>query len=362
MPSTQSGLRPRDWSWRAWLTLAMFAVLLSIVCWRLWRVYQMREARTALEGIGWTIVYREVASTPTFLQQLLARVDSSGRVTSLLAPSEQYVDTVAIMEMEGGDVERDLRLLTQQPRLRSLSLQRSELDDADVALLASLTTLQHLSIASDELDDERLNALAALTRLEELTIISQRVTDDGLAVLSSLPNLQQLDVQGTRVSGTGLRHAAAPSRITRLQLGQFTSDEGLAAVGQLSHLREFTVSSRLITDQGLESLRGLQRLEFLVVADHPHVSDAGLAALAELHGLTTCAVHSQLITFAGATRLQQLPSLADLELSGGRLDDAGLADFTPPASLEVLRLYHTSVSEPALDAFAEQHPEPKLWR
>lgn len=351
------------WSWRAWLTIGVFAMLLAVVGWRLWRVHQQRSARAALDATGWTVVYGDPApAQATFLQQLFSRVDATGSWTGWLVSLEPEPVSITVVDLDDVHVERDLRLLTRLSQLETFSLHRSEISERDVGLIASLSGLRDLTLAGDQLDDHRLSMLAPLSRLERLTLISQRVSDEGIAVVADFPALKHLDIQGTRVTGAGLRHLSPQSRLLSLQLGPAADDDGLAAVGRLAHLQELTIASRRITDEGVEALSSLQQLQQLVVADHPALTDAGLVAIARLPALRSLTVHSHLVTFDGVSRLQQLTELADLELRGVKLDDHGLERFTPPPSLSTLRLYHTSVSDGALDTFEASHPDIELWR
>lgn len=341
--------------------LALFAVIVVV---RVVGVYRQRAAREAIASTGWTVIYGDpqAAAQSTFLQRLLSRVDSGGRLSGFLSAVEPEVISVTISERVGGADEQDLTLLQRLPRLESLAIFRSELTDEDLLVVGGLNALRELSIASDQLNDERLVHLARLTQLKSVWIDSERVTDQGLTVLSNMRDLESLDVQSTRVSGIGLDALPRPTNLRLLRLGAAADDDGLVAAARLEQLQELSVVSRRVTDRGVAALRSLGRLEQLAIAGHPNVTDAGLAELAHLRSLQACAVESHRVTFEGASQLQTLPILADLELRGGALNDDGLSRFTPPASLQMLRLYHTSTSEDALDAFEAAHPGIRLWR
>lgn len=360
--SAITSLRCGAWPRRlVYLFLMLFA---AAVAFRVFGVYRQRAAHSALEKTGWTVVYSDpgAAATPSFVQQLIARVDSTGRISGFFGAPEPEPVSISIIELEEGLGQQDLDLLTRLPALESLSVHRRRLSDDDLALIASLTTLKELSLTAENLDDAGIVRLAALTGLERLALAGERVTDDGIAPLAALPRLAELDVQSTRVSGTGLQDFSGTGTLRRLSMGPYTVDEGLIAVGTLRGLQELTIAGRAITDDGVAALSGLGELQVLVIADYPQITDAGLASIARLISLKTCALESHRITFHGASQFGALPALTDLELSGVQLNDAGLARFTPPASLQVLRLDHTSVTEAAFDAFERAHPNLKLWR
>ncbi len=341
--------------------LALFAVVVVI---RVVGVYRQRAAREAIANTGWWVEYRArpTGASSSFLQQLMSRVNPSGRFSGYLWSAEEEIFAVSIVELEGETIETDLSLLAQMSSLESLTLHREDLSAADIRLIASLTSLRELHLVSDTLDDEGLAQLETLTQLERLTIDSNRVTDIGLGALARMPDLRDLDVQATRVSGTGLRSLPQSSELQRVALGEFADDDGLAAVGEITRLQSLIVGSRAISDRGMQSLAGLHQLEELTIVRHPNITDAGLAAIAQLPALKVCAIHSHRMTFDGASRFADSPAIVDLELRGGSLNDDGLAQFTAPASLQMLRLYHTSVSDEALDAFEAAHPEIRLWR
>ncbi|HYO71394.1 MAG TPA: hypothetical protein VEU33_35475, partial [Archangium sp.] len=91
-----------------------------------------------------------------------------------------------------------LSALERLPRLTSLDLGGTRLDDASAPLLAKLGQLSWLSLASTRITDAGLAHLPHSLRTLYLT--RDTVTDAGMTVLLQLPRLRELDLRGTGVS------------------------------------------------------------------------------------------------------------------------------------------------------------------
>jgi hypothetical protein len=85
-------------------------------------------------------------------------------------------------------------------RLRTLSLERTRLQGADMAHLRAMASLQTLSLAFTRIGDDGMAHLAVLHQLVDLDLRKTAVTDRGVMKLSGLTEVC-LWLQGSKVSG-----------------------------------------------------------------------------------------------------------------------------------------------------------------
>lgn len=165
-----------------------------------------------------------------------------------------------------------------------------------------------LNLYWTEFKDEDLPKLFIFTELETL-LLPSLTSDEGLAHLRGLTQLKIL---------------FPPNGIT---------DVGLMQIRHLKNLRELHMyGSTKITDNGLESLRGLSHLEYV--------------------GLQ----HTEL-TGAGVAHLQTLPNLHWLSLAYTKISDAELRNFEGMHQLRGLSLFGAKISEKGVSRLQQQLPD-----
>jgi hypothetical protein len=77
------------------------------------------------------------------------------------------------------------------------------------------------------------------------------------------------------------------------------------AIGKMSHLRELWLNSTSLSDNGVKSLSGLEKLEVLDLGD-TNVSDASVAIVGKMQTLRKLNVSETRMTEKGVQQLRQL--------------------------------------------------------
>jgi Leucine-rich repeat (LRR) protein len=274
--------------------------------------------------------------------------------------------------------------------LEELDLSGTAIDDAAIPHLAPLAHLRRLDLAGANITDAALETIARLPALEELNLYRTKVTNTGLARLRSLASLRDLDVRYSRATAAGvaalarpglaiafsaspsLRAPAPPPRQdgqstdnllswirslggelsaeqTRLSLrGTAINDATAAALAPLgSALRHLDLSATEIGDAGLAVLAHFPRLESLNLGNTA-VSSSGLAKLPR--SLQKLVLDN---TYCEGAGLPPLPALAELDLLGAPVSDAGLQAIVHAApNLRRLHLAETDITSEGLAALA----------
>jgi hypothetical protein len=211
------------------------------------------------------------------------------RLKSLSLPS--YVGThrgwmrfsvAGIRQLKGLKELESLHLVGQEvpadalafPKLTSLSLGHSNVDDDVAARIGELRELRHLELTYCDIGDAGLKHLAALPELRRLDISSSTITDAGISHFRPHNRLEHVTVRATGFTDKALDHLAQIESLTRLDL--YGSGRPGVAPG-----RNFSIA-------GLQQLKRLPRLEtlWLTNVDVPGGGYVGLKELKHLRELT----------------------------------------------------------------------------
>lgn len=135
------------------------------------------------------------------------------------------------------------------------------------------------------------------------------------------------------------------------------SDDDTVILDAFSDLEVLELGTPELTNVGLERVcRGRRDHLVSLVLDVTSVTDAGIEKLGVLPRLRSLSIRSSDIGDRSMHLLSQYPSLEKLTLSCP-ITDLSLPAFATMPSLRELHLFDTEITEPAIDVFADQHPE-----
>ena len=100
----------------------------------------------------------------------------------------------------------------------------------------------------------------------------------------------------------------------------------MAHLTDLPNLKSLSLDDTKITDAGLLRLRGLMKLERLVLAN-TQVSDAGMAHLTDLPNLKSLSLDETNISDASITSFEKMPALRLLIVYETQITDEGAAEL-----------------------------------
>ncbi len=213
--------------------------------------------------------------------------------------------------------------------------------DAGLASLKSLTKLEELNLSfSRKLNDSSLKAIAEIKSLRVLTLPeNSEFTGDGFAALSSL-NLRELTTPYGKRDETGVKHLGHMSNLESLKVraGKLSTDD-CKALAKLTNLQKLYLESNCdVTDEGLESLKGLTKLRELWLTGFGKPVGAGFVHLAELKQLERLSLLMSSYTDEHVMHLKGLTSLKHITLSSNKMTDEGLAALAGMKQLESVSL------------------------
>jgi hypothetical protein len=229
---------------------------------------------------------------------------------------------VYIISLEKSNVvDADLAQLSGLPGLQTLWLGNSQVTDTGLASLSHLKSLGGLSLDGTRITDKGLVQLSHLKRLESLGIDATAVSDAGLLHLPA--SLKSLGLVHTMVGDAGLIHLPADLQVLGLRNTKVT-DAGMPAISRLSRLENLNLGNDAISDAGLKHLEGLRELKILAL-NNTQVTDAGLVSISRLTNLEYLYFDNQAISDAGLAQLEGLPNLKVLVVTKTQVTAAGAA-------------------------------------
>lgn len=139
-----------------------------------------------------------------------------------------------------------------------------------------------------------------------------KLTDDA----KSFPKLV-LSLKGTQVTGDGLKHLAALTNLTDLDLTGLTlTDDSIANLSGLAALVQLKLTSTGISDAALEHFGGLQSLERLFLDNNKGIVGSGLVHVVKLSKLRDLRLNHTSVNDEGILHLEGLTTLEKLWLKG----------------------------------------------
>ena len=191
-----------------------------------------------------------IAKAPALEQLFLGNTQIDGALDALTALRE-----LRVLDLENLPVTDDaLALLAATPKLEELNVDGTHIHGAAlVTRLRGLPHLRSLGLERIDIDDGDLPGLAAAApRLDTLTLADDPLTDAGLAALASLP-LQQLSIESTAATDASCAGLArltavnvAHTRVTARCLTALSSSaRELYAAGISVHDLELAADSKL---------------------------------------------------------------------------------------------------------------------
>lgn len=172
------------------------------------------------------------------------------------------------------------------------------------------------------------------------------VTNAMLAPLRGTDSLRILKLSSTKITDEGLQVLDALPKLEQLSLSHQTTNKGLKRLQSLKRLRALELHRAKVTDSGLTALEGLPQLEMLDLSNS-NVTDAGIKTLIRVKSLKYLDLSGTAVTDRGIALLKELPSLQTLYLNM-KITDRGLMEIAQLKKLETLDISGAAITAAGL--------------
>jgi len=258
-----------------------------------------------------------------------------------------------------------MKCLEHLPRVRSLNLAHTNINDDALEVLSHMPNLEVLNISETAIDDAGLSKLHLLHSLRELTARGCHVTDKGISALASLPYLTVLDAENCwlevdrLVLPRELQILTIGSQKTYIKWGE-TARNNLA---NLAHLRKLYVNGELVPEPVVEAICHSPELWYVSFKESILRDCSGFASSNSIRvldfesakitpdllgklpqNLQSIVLKNTGLRDADLVELDKLVGLRWLDLSYNSLTDECIRHFLTAKKLEHLNLSATNIS------------------
>jgi len=173
---------------------------------------------------------------------------------------------------------------------------------------------------------------------------------EGRITINGLCGLQKLKGR--------LSYSTDVQRVARFNMSDEGNDKCLACLDQMTGLECLVIIRTETSDATLGRLSTLPRLQYLTLAENPHMSDQGISHVGKLRLLKYLVLRLPQISDVGCRCLASLHNLESLEIDASGLSDIGLNALAELGSLRYLDLHHSdALPEPAVRRLQDALPE-----
>ncbi len=188
--------------------------------------------------------------------QPVAKEQASSEAASEPAPAAaEAVDeppTISVLILRNPD---ELADVPRTERIGRLILSGDDISNRSLRGLEGLS-VSELSIEAIRVSNVGLQYVKSVKGIRRLRLWSPAFDDEALKYVAELPDLQILDVEGTAMEGAGLEELKGLLKLDTLVLGPLTSDSQMASLQHLSSLATARFARLPKTDAGVSRAPG----------------------------------------------------------------------------------------------------------
>lgn len=255
----------------------------------------------------------------------------------LLDQSEKHVETVKDMKMGYSET-------TWNPATREceISLER----EVNANPNRTEATFEQLNLS-----EKGIKQIARLRKLEVVNFTGSTFKDSWLKHLEKLP-LKHLNLTATDITNNGLESVARMKKLQELILEELPSmnDESIRILKPLQKLKKLHLKGAKITARGIKELAAFPLLSDLHISD-VDANDDFLSSLSDLEGLKELTLKQSTLSLAGCSKLAKMKTLSKLFLDGCNIDDSHAAALSQIPNVFQIALSSNPLSDKGLAEF-----------
>ena len=234
----------------------------------------------------------------------------------------------------------DMKLIGRLADLESIQFEGSAFADPQIAELGNLKKLKSVTINNANIEDASLEILATLPELTSLDIRRDlKLTNASLAILQKMSKLTELYAHYNSFTNSGM---AKISKIPTLKVVDVrgcadVSDNGAKYLARLPELEEVYFRF-MITNAGVENLTAAPKLRFVEFQDCNDLNEGSVASFQKMPALRELRIfRCKGFNDAALAGIAALP-LERLELRDLNISNAGIAALKANSGLKSIEL------------------------
>jgi hypothetical protein len=237
-----------------------------------------------------------------------------------------------------------------------LHLRKTAVTGEGLRRLASVGRLSMLELSGNNVGEAMLEVLPELPLQGQLALESDLLTDDDLLYVAQCKKLTSVSLHGTRLTNDGLEVLAGLPKLEGISLGANFSFVAFPILARFENLRDLEVTWQ--ATPLLADLAKIPKLRRLTLSGKENDDETALTIADSFKFLEQAYLRGTSITNEGVAHLSQINSLKVLTLDRAPIDDRAADSFRKMRQLEWLSLDECQVGDATLAAISEC---PNLW-
>jgi hypothetical protein len=236
-----------------------------------------------------------------------------------------------------------------------LHLRHTSITSAGLQRLTSVGTIERLELTGSNVDGALLKCLPKLP-LQGLAVDSDVLTDDGLRPLAECRNLASISVNGRQLTNDSLEYLVRLPKLEGVSLGKNFTAQSFDILAPLKNLKE--VEAAWQATPRLSDFTNFPNLRRLTVTGIDQDDETALTIADTFKSLEQAYLRETSITNAGVDHLSRLEMLKVLTLDGARIDDEVADSIRKMKRLQWLSVERCAVGDTTLVAISQC---PNVW-
>ena len=239
--------------------------------------------------------------------------------------------------------------------VKQINLWPKDVAAEELDLLTRLPHLRLLNLHDTDTTDADLRYIVRISSLEQLILAGTRITDNGLPHLAALENLQRVSLTPSAVTSAGV-HRLSQARpdlqivVNPLELcglGHLRKYGAHGALDDKFRLIALDLNGTSVTNDDLRPVASCRLLRMINLSG-TRIDDAGLDHLRSLDSVRELWLTGTAVTDDGLEKLAGMVQLRAVSLSRTRVTDVGMAHLKALPELEIVHLGETDVGDGGL--------------
>ncbi len=235
--------------------------------------------------------------------------------------------------------------LNKLKKLDDLNCSFSDTGDEDLSWIYLLPALKEVVLSNcPNITDKAVEHIAKCQHIEAIVLSATKVTDAGLKILAGIPTLSRLFIDECPVTDRGFAEIARMKNLRWLRANSLpVSDEAVAKFAELEHMERLELPGTQITDRACEIIAGLPIQELDLSGTK--ITDAGIAKLKKLKKLQKLNLENTGVSDECFAAIGGMTKLDDLNLSGTKVTGKGISALKPLSKLLALKLSGSKLAD-----------------
>ena len=243
----------------------------------------------------------------------------------------------------------DVEIIARKASLE-LHLRNSSMTTTGLERLASAGEITMLELSGANVHDGMVKLLPKLPLRGSLSLNSDRLTDAGIKPIAECPGLTHVGLSGVLLTNDSLDALTGLPKLEGVSLGENFSRGALSILARIPSLTRLDASA---LNPALDDLKQLTNLRILNLSGKEYGDQEALAIAESFPSLEQAYLLRTSITNAGVKHLARLEKLKILTLDHSRVDDGVAESIRAMKNLEWLSVGDCAVGDETVAAISE---------